>query len=416
MKVAKFIIGSIVAGGLSVASSVAVASDIDNLANKLAEKGIITYGEAQQLVTESKEDYRKQIAQGKAATLPAWIQNLSMKGDLRLRNQMDWPGARNRTRLRLRTGFETRIVDGIKAGFGLATGALKSTAGTGGSATDVGDTEPRSTNYTFQNEFSKPTIMIDYAYLEYTPFGWLKMTGGKMKNPVWSPTDNLWDSDINPDGITAKMSYDITPSLNVSFTPSYFIIDEINSTTINDPDAYIAQPAVAWAVNESIDLKAAVAYQVFNVKGKAITSAGNSTAYATDFVCLSPALQVNVKNVMGGYALSLFGDTVSNSADGVTTAKNGYSAGIQFGDAKVAGPGQWSAKYIQRSLEANAFPNRFPDSDAYGGATNAQGYEAIIEMGLTRSATLVCDYYDMDVITGVSAPKSLLQVDIVYKF
>lgn len=424
----KNLIGSIIAGGLLLITASAFATDVDNLANMLAEKGVISYGEAQQVITESKEDIRKQIAQGKAATLPAWIQNISMKGDLRLRYQMDWPGARNRSRLRLRTGFETRVVDGLKAGFGLATGAMKDTAATTGAGTnannhthsvssvDVGDTEPRSTNYTFQNEFSKPTVMIDYAYLEYAPFGWMKVTGGKMKNPVWSPTDNLWDTDINPDGLTATFSYSITPALNVSLTPSYFIIDEINSTTLNDADAYVAQPAVTWAVNDTIDLKAAVAYQSFNVKGKAITSAGNSTTYTTDFVCLNPALQVNLKNLLFGYSLSLFGDSVANSADGVTADKNGYSAGAQFGDAKVAAPGQWSAKYIQRNLEANAFPNRFPDSDAYGGATNTKGYEAIVEIGLTRSANLSFDYYSMDVINGVSSPKSLMQVDVVYKF
>ena len=100
-----------------MAATAAHASEADILANLLAEKGVITFGEAQQVVTETNETSRALVAQGKQSTLPQWIQNISMKGDLRLRHQVDWSSTNNRERerLRLRTGFETRIADNLKA-------------------------------------------------------------------------------------------------------------------------------------------------------------------------------------------------------------------------------------------------------------------------------------------------------------
>ncbi|MDD5102084.1 MAG: hypothetical protein PHH62_03770, partial [Endomicrobiaceae bacterium] len=63
------------------------ASGVDDLANLLAEQGVITYGQAQQIITESNEQARQELASGQSKTVPAWVQNLTFKGDLRVRAQ-----------------------------------------------------------------------------------------------------------------------------------------------------------------------------------------------------------------------------------------------------------------------------------------------------------------------------------------
>ena len=54
------------------------ASEVDILVQKLVEKGILTPGEAQQVVAETKEEVRKDLAKGTSASVPQWVQNIKM--------------------------------------------------------------------------------------------------------------------------------------------------------------------------------------------------------------------------------------------------------------------------------------------------------------------------------------------------
>ena len=417
--------------------SYASAGEIELLTNKLAEKGVISYGEAQQIMTETKEAARKELAAGKIETLPSWIQNLSVKGDLRLRQQIDMDSSKSynriRERIRMRLGFETRASEKMKAGFGLATGSEKisdktvtgtAPAGiaagpiTGGTVAgdSIIDAEPSSTNHTLANGFGKAVVLFDYAYIEYSPLSYLNVTAGKMKagKQVWNPTDLLWDTDINPDGVAVNIKKDMNEKVNFFANASWLVFNEKNSTA-NAPDAYIVQPGLAWKPSEKIGVKAAYAVQTFNVKGK------NTGFYGTpafDYVCANPSVDVSFNEIIGVYSAGVFGDMVANSAPAPTADKNGSAFGVSFGDAKVSKFGQWKIKYVQRRLESNAWLAKLGDSDAYGGALNSSGYEAALELGLTKSASLGIDYYSMDKINGATTttPKSLVQFDLVYKF
>ena len=408
-------------GIVAMLATQACAGDTELLVNTLAEKGIITYGEARQILTEGKEDARTSLARGDVDTLPSWIQNISMKGDVRLRQQMDWDASklypRSRERLRLRLGFDTRVVDNLKAGFGLATGSEMT------SGTSIIDAEPTSTNHTFGNGFAKAMLMADYAFLEYTPYSWLKITGGKMRAGanVWHTTDLLWDPDINPDGIAVTTSRDISSSVNVFLTGSWLIENEngFPATTppLANPDVYIAQPGASWKVNDMINVKGAIGYEQFNFKGKNTGYYANGLG-AYDYLCWTPGLQFDMKEIVGAYSLSLFGDMVTNTDPKPASDKDGSNYGFRFGNEKITDFGQWQAVYMLRRLEANAWPNKLGDSDTYGGKVDSSGYEAIFTLGLTKASTLVIDYYNMDKITNPTAatPASLIQFDIVYKF
>lgn len=411
-----------------MAATAAHASEADILANLLAEKGVITFGEAQQVVTETNETSRALVAQGKQSTLPQWIQNISMKGDLRLRHQVDWSSTNNRERerLRLRTGFETRIADNLKAGFGLATGSEKnsdtsisvssSTHKGTASGTGIIDAEPTSTNHTFSNGFAKAMLMVDYAYLEYAPYAWMTVTGGKMKSgtQLWQTTDLQWDTDINPDGVAVNLSKDFGP-VKSFVNASWLIFNELNDATKNNPDMTIVQPGVSFNFTPMIAFKGALAFEQMNVNGK------NTGYYGTpsfDYNIMAPSVQIAFKEIFMGYSVSMFGDMVTNNDDKATKDTAGSAYGIQFGHEKVAEWGTWQGKFISRRLEQNAWLNKLGDSDSYGGAVNAEGFEAIVTLGLTKAASLALDYYSMDAINGATSktPKTLLQCDLVYKF
>jgi polyhydroxyalkanoate synthesis regulator phasin len=105
------------------AASCSYASDMDILVQKLVDKGVLTPGEGQQILTETKEEIRKEMAQGKVAGVPQWVQDIKLKGDFRLRYQWDkakqaasTDSQRDRARIRLRIGAETRVVDNFNVG------------------------------------------------------------------------------------------------------------------------------------------------------------------------------------------------------------------------------------------------------------------------------------------------------------
>jgi len=136
---------------LALTATLARADGLADLTNKLAQKGVITQDEAQQ------------INKSQPASAPLWLKTMTFGGDLRLRAQSDAPytsggvtSTRVRSRIRARLGMETAVSDKIKAGIGLATG---SEAGTG-------DRSPVSANHTFQ-AFNKAPVFLDFGYVSY---------------------------------------------------------------------------------------------------------------------------------------------------------------------------------------------------------------------------------------------------------
>ena len=431
---------------LLVSSMFVQAGEIDMLVDTLAEKGVITFGEAQQIKTVTKEEIKKQMAEGKLNTVPAWVQNLSLKGDARVRHQIDWAKnvlRRDRFRLRLRVGAETRIVSNVKGGFGLATAAIKSasistsgsnnirvstTTGTGsnnitvsGSGVNVTDGEPRSTNYTLGDSLSKAPLMVDYAYLEYSPISYATLKLGKFKNPLFQTSDIFWDGDLNTDGLAGMLNYSVNANFGVFLNMTAVILDEI-STDSSDPMIYAMQPGLSYIINDTINLKTGCVIYRTNVKGKKLDHSAStnllvSSVLPYEYDSISPSLNLNVQEPVLSKTVSIYGDYIVNNS---TKNNNiGYCAGLKYGDEKVSSFGQWSVKYQRRYLEQDAWLDSFPDSDSYGGGTNVEGNEFIVELALGKAISLNFDYYKMDKINGANSgttPKALFQSDLVYKF
>jgi len=234
------------------------ANEIETLLNKLVEKGVLTGPEAQQILVETREEEQKKIAKRKHDILPEWIQKTKLTGDFRLREQYEKNNAKEdrwRTRIRYRLGIESQVADKFKVGFGIASGG----------------SDPRSTNQTFQDSFSSKGINLDLAYGQYNPFKWLTLVGGKFKNPLFTPADLIWDSDITPEGGAAQFNYNVCDSLGLFTNVGFFILDERNSETPpppkerQDPFMYVVQPGFEWKIQDAdlkdlAKLKASVAY------------------------------------------------------------------------------------------------------------------------------------------------------------
>ena len=408
-------LGSLLFGFSS--SVFAATTQVDALVEKLVEKGILNRQEAIKLKAEIADDEKIVREEGLKQSLPQWVRDMKLKGDFRLRYQYEKRKGsnlnagntteRNRGRFRLRVGAETKVNDQTKVHFGLASGS---------------DGDPRSTNQTFQDTFSKKSIWIDYAYAEYAPWAWATFLGGRMKNPLWEPGDMLWDTDINPEGVAAKLNWKLNPTLDAYVNNAVFILEEYANSS--DPWMYVLQPGLKWQINESMDLNLATTYYGFKqVKGATLDWSTNNNARAVNgggnFNSLNPAFELGVKEPFSGIGLKLpylsfFGEYIHNLD--AKQSKNGYMGGMRLGHKKVNDKGQWQLRYTHTLLKTYAWPDVFPDSDRYSGRTGIRGHEVLLTYGLGKNWNLELDYYRTNLTSTPNKTENLFQADLNFKF
>ena len=391
------------------------AGELDALANKLAEKGIITYGEAAQLITESQEETRAITARAENPALPLWIQKVAITGDVRVRMQQDINKTANedriRNRTRVRLGLETTPSEKLKAGIGIATGALRV------NGSSVGDQNPNSTNHTYQG-FNKAPLFLDFAFLQYEPVNNLLVTGGKVKakTQVWNTTSLLWDGDINPDGLAVNYQTS-NDKLNFFANAGWYTINEQRNTGM--PYLYILQPGVSYNTAD-LNVKAALAYQHWDIKGKPTGSNDTGNYFggangANNFHIINPSLEITLKHILAGYDITAFGDYAKNMYDSVYQGdRTGYAFGLGIGDEKIDGFGKWQLRGTYRRLEQNAAPLGVTESDAYEGKAG-KGFEAKLSYGLLKDLQFNFGYFNMTNIKG-EVRRMVYQYDLVYKF
>jgi len=126
---------------------------------------------------------------------------ISFSGDVRLRAEPFFGGPsdqsldRMRGRIRARFNAAADLGTQFRTGFTLATG-------------DIND--PVSTNQTLGGFYTRKTIALDQAFVQFTPkqFNALTLTGGKFAYP-WYNTELTWDKDLNPEGAAQTLAFKI---------------------------------------------------------------------------------------------------------------------------------------------------------------------------------------------------------------
>jgi polyhydroxyalkanoate synthesis regulator phasin len=400
-------------GGTNLGFS--ATTQVDALVEKLVEKGILNRKEAIQLKAEIAEDEKIVRQEGLKQDLPSWVNNIKFTGDLRTRYQWeekDGSEERHRGRIRLRFGAEMKVNDELKAFTGFASGG----------------SDPRSTNQTFQDTFQHPDLRLDYAYAEYKPKTWLTLDAGKIKGmPFWTPSDYLWDTDINSEGLAAKFGWAVRPNLNLSLNTGFFVLDESSSDT-SDPFMMSLQPGFKWNILESepekLSLQTAFTYYIFdNVKGSTLdNSSGTNTLKNSkleyDYDAISLSSELGVKEPFGSEGIfpyaGIIGEYINNLDP--STDNNGWLIGTKLGYKSVKGKKQWQLRYTYRDLEKDAWLDTFPDSDFYGGGTGVKGHEILLGYGLLKNVNLELDYYHNKNTFGTIKEEDLFQFDVNYKF
>ena len=401
------------------------AGETDVLIEKLVEKGILTQSEANELLKETKkeaakekaeiEEVAKEAAKKEKVKLPKWVERVKLKGDLRLRyehNNTDGAENRDRGRFRYRLGVESKVLDQVKLGFGLASS---------GTDRGVDGGDPRSRNTSFDSTFSSKIVTIDYAYAQYTPAKWATLWGGKIKNPLYRPMDLLWDSDITPEGAAGKGDWRVAPNLDLVFTPTFYLLEEESGTT-KDPYMYAMEGAVRWKITDKMPLTFATTYYGFkNLKGATLKFPGKGNekvggAYVFEYDSLALQGRLGWHDVFGVLPyLSFFGQYIK--ARDTTDQDLGWLAGLVFGHQKVKRFAQWLIRWDYRRLEQEAWLDALPDADFYTPSnTNSKGWELLLQLGLAKNTTIQANYYQTENILGPNLDQKILQLDVQWKF
>lgn len=410
---------------LGFGARMSFAGEMDLLLNKLVEKRILTNAEAQQVRVETQEEMKKEFVKAKSSILPEWVRKIKLKGDFRLRYQYDHKKNaqdKNRARIRLRLGLESDINSKLKLGVGLATGQNTDDSSNKDAA--------RSTNWTLGDGWAKKKINLDYAYAQYTPWSWLEMSGGKFHNPLWCPWDEVWDTDINPEGASFKINTKVASGLDFFLNSAVLLIQENSSAQGNSggPMLYIAQAGFNYKATDTIGLKGAISYtDASNVKTRELdgsvhtnSNTGSPNYYLLhDYGWLSPTLEITIKEpfkILGldVAQLKLIGEGVFNTL--IDDNNTGFAVGFKMGDSKISDFGNWSMKYLFVGLEKDAVLDILPDSDRYGGKTGIRSHEVEFQYGLGKNTFLAVDIYRSWAISSNTVPETVVQVDWNLKF
>src|SRR5262249_17531185 len=193
-------------------SSGAVKDSVSKLNSDLTDMKTTLQNE---LVTSQDEQKRVSALEGAFG-------RFRLTGDVRVRGEsffQEGAADRNRARIRVRFGFDGKINEDFLGGVSIATGSL-------------GD--PTTTNETFSNNFDRKTIGLDRGYITYNPIAhkWLSITGGKFVYQ-WQRTQVTGDPDLNPEGFTEKLSFDLhhVPVIqNVTLHGIQLLYNEVSGT------------------------------------------------------------------------------------------------------------------------------------------------------------------------------------------
>ena len=362
------------------AAAPAGAGELDLLLDRLAAKGVLTSGEAAEV---------RESASGRKVPV-------GLKADFRVNyeysDNRNLAHARHRARYRLRFGAEAAAGEKFRVAFGLAGGA---------------GADSRSANQTMGGNFEKKSLHVDYAYAEYGDER-AAVAGGRIRNPLWTPTDMTWDSDINPEGLAVRVAPGPGKPGGFLFCAGFLVLDE-GAATPSDPYMVFLQPGLAYAsADKALELRAEAAFYAFgHVRGGPVLanrpspSGGSQAAnaapggvYAHGYDALHPAVELTYAPQGLGGSFSVFGEYIKNTT--LSRRSAGWLAGTRFGWRKVETAGQWQFRWTLRSLAGEAWLDTYPDSDFYGGATGVRGQEFLLSFAVGAGAVLEADYYQSE--------------------
>jgi hypothetical protein len=268
--------------------------------------------------------------------------------------------------------FTAKINDEAKAVIGLATGDAKSRF------TTLGD----------GNNANK-SVGVDLAYVDYAPLKSTKITLGKMYQP-WASTPSLFlDKDIHPEGAA------------VAFNPGQGFTAKVyqlkTAQLVGKSDSSVKGFQVGFA-------------HKFNGINAGLNAGMMNHDYATS-TALRTKFDLKTLNAfagaeLAGKAVTLFGDYAKN--DRASVNNEAKAIGVTFGRAMAKNPGSWDFSVLHQSVQANALPALWVDSEFAGGNAQNSGNAFVAKYVVAKNLKVEATYYDAKFGPTQTANKHLM--------
>lgn len=341
-----------------------------------------------------------------------WAERTVIKGDLRYRHEyIDDKSStsipRNRNRIRLRLGLYSKVQDDLDVGIRLATSEA-STAEDGA--------DPRSTNQTLTNAFTKKSIWLDLAYADWHPmdiFGLntegLHVIAGKMENPFYTAGKEqlIFDSDLTPEGGALKYEKKFS-SLNLKLFGNIggFWVQERSGDV--DTSLWGFQGGFKQKLfGEALEITGGLSFYTFgsiedqrtlytstNSSGNTFYyfGAGPAREYQKGYDIVNPFIEGKFK--VFNMPVAVYADLANNA-----TANDNFGALVGFKLNSAKEPNTWEAFYNYRDVEPDAVVGAFTDSDFANGLTGSKGHKMGFKYQVTKNVdvgtTLILSQIDM---------------------
>ena len=382
-------------------------AQIEALSNKL-EKQQTVHNEALTHYIKNEVDRALKDSNSSLLTLGSNVENLTFKGDLRVRYEnVDWDSnnkadahskagkTQDRFRQRLRLGFLWKTNEGWEIGAGIATG--------GSDATSTNDT------YSEGSAFESGDIRIDYAYAKHKFDGGLSLILGQQKNPFVN-SDIFFDSDVRPVGITGQFKGD-------GFFATLGGYEVYNFDKDDEDSAKLVAAQVGF---EADGFLAAIGYYHFNSAGS-INPDGNVSLGNTDFDIAHAYAEYSGKTedfkytFYGEYFVNVGADSSGTSQVTGLDPEDEDSAFILGADLSIS---KFKLGYQYANVEADSMVAYLTDGDYAAGVNNTVNSEShTFKLGykVTKNFSVGAKYVMAEEIEG-SDEGELFQLDFKYKF
>jgi Putative porin len=372
---------------------------------------------------------RKQLAQDSPKVAEAeritkgaeWASRISWKADTRYRYEsVDPEGAveQQRQRIRARLSMTAKINDTLTGTIGIATNG-----GTG---------DPRSTNQTLGESWTRKGIGLDLAYVDWKPVDSFGMSFGKMPQPWYKVSGYFFDNDINPEGIAARfatgpffanawgmaLSERSTASDASLLGGQIGLTGQIGGMKLTGALGYFDVGSLQGQVTTTLATPVCAANPAFfagSTNGNTtVANAAGCPALLFDFNMIEALAQAEF--TIANQPLQIFAQYIQNEdADDLDT---GWLAGFNWG--KASNPRSWEFGYAYGLIEKDSTFGQFVDSDFGGGVTDIEG--SIFKVGFAPAKNWVLNgtYFMNDRFIDAPGATQLsydrYQVDLNWKF
>ena len=253
----------------------------ENDALKTQNEVLQSQGEAPKSAARGQRE--ESATQMDNAHATGWAERVAFYGDVRYRHEqirddtLNDSGVRDadryRDRIRARLNAQAQVTEDISVGIGFAT---------------VEGGDPRSSNQTLEDVFSRKSVDLDLAYFDWSFADWGHLIGGKMKQPFFKPGQSLfWDGDVNPEGLA------LTFERGALFGSAYsYWIDEVSgpqSARTSDTMLFGGQIGARLPLGESNLVLAAHYYDLSAGQGRAPFYNGDPSGNTTIEVGAPPS-------------------------------------------------------------------------------------------------------------------------------